>query len=185
MALIPGTNTPITINNVNNGWAAGGTSPSGPCTNCGYFTDNTGGNSVQYDGMTTVLTAATQVCPCETYHIKLAVEDFCDGAFDSGVFLEGNSFQSVGEIPVLTTGGQYTQVADTLYICPGDSSKTRCIFLPRTTMVNRRHYHFHLGNTAGCLLYFYCQSSIMFCILCFDLCSVYKSGSHFIRKRTN
>ncbi len=121
IALIPGTNTPITINNVNNGWAAGGTSPNGPCTNCGYFTDNTGGNTVQYDGMTTVLTAATQVCPCETYHIKLAIEDFCDGSFDSGVFLEGNSFQSVGEIPVLTTGGQYTQIADTLYICPGDS----------------------------------------------------------------
>lgn len=123
IALIPGTTTPITINNVNNGWAAGGTSPSGPCTNCTYFTDNTGGATVQYDGMTTVLTAATQVCPCETYHIKLAVEDFCDGAFDSGVFLEGNSFQSVGEIPVLTTAGQYTQVGDTLYICPGDSIK--------------------------------------------------------------
>ncbi len=121
IALIPGTTTPITINNVNNGWAAGGTSPSGPCTNCSYFIDNTGGATVQYDGMTTVLTAATQVCPCETYHIKLAVEDFCDGAFDSGVFLEGNSFQSVGEIPVLTTAGQYTQVGDTLYICPGDS----------------------------------------------------------------
>ncbi|MBL7923387.1 MAG: choice-of-anchor L domain-containing protein [Bacteroidia bacterium] len=121
IALIPGTTTPITINNVNNGNAPGGTSPNGPCTNCAYFLDNTGGTTVQYDGMTTVLTAATQVCPCETYHIKLAVEDFCDGAFDSGVFLEGNSFQSVGEIPVMTTAGQYTQQGDTLYICPGDS----------------------------------------------------------------
>lgn len=121
IALIPGTTTPISINNVNNGYAPGGTSPSGPCTNCGYFTDNTGGTTVQYDGMTTVLTAATKVCPCENYHIKLAVQDFCDGAFDSGVFLEGNSFQSIGEIPVLAMNGQYTQVGDTLYICPGDS----------------------------------------------------------------
>ena len=123
IALIPGTNIPISINNVNNGSAPGGTSPSGPCTNCAYFRDNTGGTSVQYDGMTTVLTAATQVCPCETYHIKLAVQDFCDGAFDSGVFLEGNSFQSVGEIPVLATSGQYTQIVDTLYFCQGDSIK--------------------------------------------------------------
>jgi hypothetical protein len=46
---------------------------------CAYFRDNTGGTSVQYDGMTTVLTASTQVCPCEVYHIKLAVQDFCDG----------------------------------------------------------------------------------------------------------
>lgn len=123
IALIPGTTTPITINNVNNGNAPAMTSPSGPCTNCTYFVDNTGGATVQYDGMTTVLTAATQVCPCETYHIKLAVQDFCDGAFDSGVFLEGNSFQSVGEIPVLATSGQFTQVADTLFMCPGDSIK--------------------------------------------------------------
>ncbi|MBK7966477.1 MAG: choice-of-anchor L domain-containing protein [Bacteroidetes bacterium] len=123
IALVPGTTTPISINNVNNGSAPGMTSPSGPCTNCAYFRDNTGGTTVQYDGMTTVLTAATQVCPCETYHIKLAVQDFCDGAFDSGVFLEGNSFQSVGEIPVLATSGQYTQVVDTLYFCQGDSIK--------------------------------------------------------------
>jgi gliding motility-associated-like protein len=123
IALVPGTTIPISINNVNNGSAPGGTSPSGPCTNCAYFRDNTGGTSIQYDGMTTVLTAATQVCPCETYHIKLAVQDFCDGAFDSGVFLEGNSFQSVGEIPVLATSGQYTQIVDTLYFCQGDSIK--------------------------------------------------------------
>ena len=121
IALIPNTTTPITINNVNNGNSPGLSSPSGPCTNCAYFRDNTTGTSVQYDGMTTVLTAATRVCPCETYHIKLAVEDFCDGAFDSGVFLEGNSFQSVGNIPVLTSGNTVLQLGDTLYICPGDS----------------------------------------------------------------
>lgn len=123
IALVPGTNIPISINTVNNGSAPASTSPNGPCTNCAYFTDNTGGTSVQYDGMTTVLTASTQVCPCEVYHIKLAVQDFCDGNFDSGVFLEGNSFESFGVIPILIPVGQYTQVADTIYICPGDSVK--------------------------------------------------------------
>lgn len=123
IALIPGTTTPISINNVNNGNAPGMTSPTGPCTNCAYFRDNTGGTTVQYDGMTTVLTAVSQVCPCEVYHMKLAVQDFCDGNFDSGVFLEANSFQPHGQIPVLATSGQFSQVADTLYICQGDSIK--------------------------------------------------------------
>lgn len=120
IALIPGTTTPITINNVNNGNAPAMTSPNGPCSNCAYFRDNHGSTTIQYDGMTTVLTAAAQVCPCETYNIKLAVQDFCDGNFDSGVFLEGNSFQSVGEIPILNISNSL-QVGDTIYICPGDS----------------------------------------------------------------
>lgn len=120
IALIPGTAVPITINNVNNGQAPGLTSPTGPCTNCAYFRDNHGSTTIQYDGLTTVLTAATQVCPCETYHIKLAVQDFCDGNYDSGVFLEGNSFQSVGQIPLLNISSSL-QVGDTIYICPGDS----------------------------------------------------------------
>ena len=116
IALIPGTNIPISINTVNNG-----NTYSGPCSNCGNFFDNTGGTTVQYEGLTTVLTASTQVCPCEVYHIKLAVQDFCDGGYDSGVFLEGNSFESFGVIPIIIPVGQYTQVADTIYICPGDS----------------------------------------------------------------
>lgn len=121
IALIPGTNTPITINNVNNGQAPALQTPTGPCTNCAYFRDNHGSSTVQYDGMTTVLTAASQVCPCETYHIKLAVQDFCDPNYDSGVFLEANSFQSVGEIPLMIAGNQVVQLGDTIYICPGDS----------------------------------------------------------------
>ena len=123
IALVPNSTTAISINTVNNGWAAGGTSPNGPCTNCAYFRDNHGSASVQYDGLTTVLTAGTAVCPCETYHIKLAVQDFCDGAFDSGVFLEANSFSSNGfnAIPIIAVNGNYTQIADTIFICPGDS----------------------------------------------------------------
>ena len=121
IAKIPGSTVPISINTVNNGQSAALTTPTGPCLNCAYFRDNHGSSSVQYDGMTTVLTAAREVCPCETYHIKLAVQDFCDGNYDSGVFLESNSFQSVGQIPVLTVNNQVANVGDTLYICPGDS----------------------------------------------------------------
>lgn len=122
IALVPNSTTPISINTVNNGQAPGLTAPNGPCTNCAYFKDNHGSNYIQYDGLTTVLTATGQVCPCQDYHMKLAVQDFCDPLFDSGVFLEANSFSAGGysQIAVFANGNQL-QLNDTLRICPGDS----------------------------------------------------------------
>ena len=91
IALIPGTSLPVTINNVNNG-----TSNNGPCVNCEYYVNNTGGSTIVYDGFTTVLTATLVVIPCQQYHIKLVVADVGDWIYDSGVFLEANSFSSTG-----------------------------------------------------------------------------------------
>ncbi|MCB9185392.1 MAG: HYR domain-containing protein [Flavobacteriales bacterium] len=106
IALIPGTSTAVTIDNVNNGQQGPtncGTTPvaaSGPCTNCAYFVDNTGGTTIQYDAFTTVLTATAVVTPCLTYHIKLAVGDAGDQRYDSGVFLKGGSFSAGGGVTV-------------------------------------------------------------------------------------
>ncbi|MEQ9063719.1 MAG: choice-of-anchor L domain-containing protein [Vicingaceae bacterium] len=89
IALIPGTTTPVSINNVN------------AVTNNTFYTNNGNGfqapfNSssfyVQYDGFTVPLTAIAAVVPCATYHIKLVVADAADFVYDSGVFLEANSF---------------------------------------------------------------------------------------------
>ncbi len=100
IALIPNSTTPIAINNVNNGAAN-----SGPCTNCEYYVQNTS-NIIQYDGHTTVLTAASSVIPCQTYHLKIAIADVGDPAFDSGVFLSAESlcsnktlFQTLRKLP--------------------------------------------------------------------------------------
>lgn len=101
IALIPGTNTPVSINTVNIGVAgANGNAancdaldPNWPSYNT-FFTDNPGGPSIQYDGFTVQLTAEAEVQCGETYHIKLALSDGGDGVFDSGVFLEENSFSS-------------------------------------------------------------------------------------------
>ncbi|PCJ01528.1 MAG: hypothetical protein COB15_00995 [Flavobacteriales bacterium] len=91
IALIPGTTTPVTINNVN------------PVTNPAYYIDNgdgltapfsTGVQYVQYDGLTTVLTAVSEVQCGLTYHIKIAISDAMDGSWDSGVFLQAGSFSS-------------------------------------------------------------------------------------------
>ncbi len=82
IALIPGTATPVSINNVN------------ATTNSLYYVNNTNGATVQYDGFTTVLTAWQKVTPCQSYHIKIAIADAGDDIYDSGVFLEASSFSS-------------------------------------------------------------------------------------------
>ncbi len=92
LAVLPGTSTPVTINNVNQG-QGGCPAPNG-CTNCEYFVDNCGGATINYNGFTTVLTATAQVICGETYHIKLAIADASDTILDSGVFLEAGSFSS-------------------------------------------------------------------------------------------
>ncbi|NND95043.1 MAG: T9SS type B sorting domain-containing protein [Flavobacteriales bacterium] len=96
IALIPGTNTPVTIDNVNNGNAncGFGGGPSGPCTNCEFYVDNCDIEAEALDGMTTVLQAFAIVQCGETYHIKLAIGDALDSAFDSAVFLQEGSFAS-------------------------------------------------------------------------------------------
>jgi uncharacterized protein (TIGR02145 family) len=82
IALMPGIPLPVTINNL--------------CANPTSTWNNAGGIYFQYDGMSYVFTAWHVVTPCATYHIKLAVADASDNAYDSGVFLEKNSFNSTG-----------------------------------------------------------------------------------------
>ncbi len=95
IAIVPGTsNTSVTINNVNLGYSNPGVIPTGPGTNSAYYTPNTFGMTLEYDGFTVVMTAWLLVVPCEEYHIKIGVADAGDGIYDSGVFIEENSFES-------------------------------------------------------------------------------------------
>ncbi len=99
IALLPGSATPVSIFTVNNGYSAGAS--AGPCTNCAYYVDNISGSiDVVYDGLTTVLTAVYPVICGETYHIKIAIADASDNAWDSGVFLEAGSFTSAGGVSI-------------------------------------------------------------------------------------
>ena len=105
LAIIPGTNgVPVTINSVNNGNVGG----NGSAPNCNqvdpnwtqnteFYVDNatnTAPTATQLDGFTVVLTAEAQVQCGEVYHIKIAIADAGDSAFDSAVFIEGGSFSS-------------------------------------------------------------------------------------------
>jgi hypothetical protein len=91
IALIPGTNTAIAINNVN-----GGNGPNNPPQNQQFFTDNTGGGlDTKLDGLvgqTMSLFAIGSVTPGETNTIEIAIGDTTDTSFDSAVFLKGASF---------------------------------------------------------------------------------------------
>ncbi|MFN0035885.1 MAG: choice-of-anchor L domain-containing protein [Saprospiraceae bacterium] len=90
IARIPGTNLPVTINNIhpfNPDFA--------PCPplNVQYYNDNENSNDQPvYDGFTDVFTAMAVVTPCQPYTIKLAIADVFDAGWDSGVFLEAKSF---------------------------------------------------------------------------------------------
>lgn len=90
IALVPGTSTPVSIDNVNN------------LVNAAHYVDNGTGMTpsanpwIQYDGFTKVLVAKAAVQCGMTYHLKLAIADVGDGIYDSGVFLEAGSFSAIG-----------------------------------------------------------------------------------------
>lgn len=112
VALIPGTATPVTIDNVNAN------------VNGQFYIDNENppGATVEYNGWTTVLTAIAVMEPCQTYHIRLAIADGGDEAFDSAVFLEARSFTS----PSITidTESTYSASPDGLGLVEGCSDMT-------------------------------------------------------------
>ncbi len=104
IALLPGTITPVSINNVNH------------LQNTEYYYNNDNGEHLQYDGMTVTLTAYADVTPCETYHIRLAIADAADPIFDSGVFLKAGSFSS-GTIPLVKNINDWVMVNTTYEGC--------------------------------------------------------------------
>lgn len=97
IAKIPGTATPVSIDNVNCNfnnayYVCNEPSSVGSCNlaSCPASATTT---TLQYDGFTAVLDAVAAVIPCQSYHIKIAVADAGDGALDSGVFLEAGGVQ--------------------------------------------------------------------------------------------
>ncbi|PTM14216.1 MAG: hypothetical protein DA408_03870 [Bacteroidetes bacterium] len=98
IALIPGTNRPVTINNVNpgvpgfNGSAINCSGQNGSLAFSQYYNSNVVNSRPVYDGFTDVFVAEAVVVPCQVYTIKLVIADIFDDLFDSGVFLEAKSF---------------------------------------------------------------------------------------------
>lgn len=93
LAVVPNTEVPVSVNSINNG--SGNNSYKARPTNSTFYVSNTDGHiGIEYDGMTKLMQIRQPVTPYETYHIKLAIADVGDEAYDSGVFIEGKSFVS-------------------------------------------------------------------------------------------
>ncbi len=100
-ALVPGTQLAVSVNTINGGCVLSSNGGQIPPTNPQYYVDNRDPNysamppfgrsapifNVQYDGMTTLLTAQTQIAANVTNHIKIAIADYGDYQYDSAVFL--------------------------------------------------------------------------------------------------
>lgn len=89
IATLPNGTTPVSIFTVNGGWPLG----SG-ASNPAYYVDNyTSPNAdISYDGYTVPITSIVAVTPCVSYHLKIAIVDALNGKYDSGVFIQGNTF---------------------------------------------------------------------------------------------
>jgi hypothetical protein len=92
VALIPGTSTPVSINNVN---PTAGDHPElyrNNVNNPDGFPNL--GIGTAYDGLTTVLTAEALGLGPGVHTMKFAVADTADGVLDSAVFVQGGTFSS-------------------------------------------------------------------------------------------
>ena len=105
IAIIPSTVLPVSINNI-------GFQDCNGIDNSSQFVSNNSGLTIEYDGFTLVFTAALDLVPCQSYHIKLVIADRFDRSFDSGVFIEKGSF---------TTNNVQAVAAISSPSCPGGS----------------------------------------------------------------
>ena len=136
LAVVPGTNIPVTINSINDAPGGGACNPACPC-NAQYFVNNYTApvdTNVLFGGLTISMEAVAQVICGDTYHIKMAIADVADGALDSGIFLEGGSFTSnLIEVNIATVNGDSTinegcGEADILFT-RGDATDTSISYL--------------------------------------------------------
>lgn len=94
IALIPGTTTPVAINNIN------------ATENSAFFRNNDRDDitgelpfNTEFDGFTTILAARGFVTPGQTQHLKIVIADTTDGIYDSAVFLKAGSLSTLPPSP--------------------------------------------------------------------------------------
>ena len=112
VAIIPGSVTaanpngiPVTINSVNAGVGSSGSASTSGCYNgtysSFYINNPPNANGIQYNGYTTKLAAEGNILACENYSMHLVVCNSGDNSYDSGVFLEEQSFHTTVETKLL------------------------------------------------------------------------------------
>ena len=105
LAVIPGTNTPVSVNTVyGNG---------GKCTavNPQYFDQFNPINApISFNGQTKIMTVQTSIKTGVKYHLKIVIADQGNGMYDSGVFLKAGSFVGTKNL------------GDNIILCPDPGS---------------------------------------------------------------
>ena len=98
VAVVPGTNTPITISTIH------------PGLNGQFYIPNNG-NSFTHNGFTVPIPVELSVQCGETYHFKYAIADCSDNYLNTAVFIEAGSFVSDAvDVSVATVSGDTTIV---------------------------------------------------------------------------
>lgn len=104
IALIPGTTTPVAINNVNGGDPFGTNATNSTLYNNNSLSDpGPASFDIEYNGFTKVFQAKKLALSPGTHKIKLAIADAGDSTLDSAVFIQGGSF---ADTPVPPTPGE-------------------------------------------------------------------------------
>ncbi|MCZ8217480.1 MAG: choice-of-anchor L domain-containing protein, partial [Cyclobacteriaceae bacterium] len=118
LAVLPDS-SPVSVINIRDQIHNPGCSSVNPDLFAAFYGDtglNPLGAPINYNGHTVPLTANSIVIPGNPYHIKLVIADRQDNAFDSAVFLKGDSF-NIGNIEL----GNDLLESNGSAICPGDS----------------------------------------------------------------
>ncbi len=142
VAKLPGTNTNVSINNVNNGCSANcrGTNPVP--TNPQFFRNNDRASGApldtEMDGMTVVLSINATVNPGVANRIKLAVADAGDSALDSAVFIKAGSLASGCATTRLNPSNPTVGVGSTLPVA---------IVVDTTCNIDRAEVHLNFDPT--------------------------------------
>lgn len=83
LAKLPNGDT-ISINNVN------------ATKNSEYYIDNKDNPQIEFDGLTKRIKVGTKLQCGKKYHLEIVLADVDDASYDSGIFLEAQSFTSIG-----------------------------------------------------------------------------------------
>jgi gliding motility-associated-like protein len=146
IALIPGTNIPVTINTINSG-IDGDPNDAVPCSAVftNLFIDNRGGLDLSHNGLTVSLTAKAAVTPCQTYRLKIAIADVQDETYDSGVFLKAGSLNS--NALAVNFSGSTTVATGQQYLAEGCVNGSLNFTLPQAKPVPTQ-YNITVSGTA-------------------------------------
>jgi hypothetical protein len=97
IAKLPDATTDVTINNVNcNSNSAYYRNNSNAAAPAGCTNQNL---DIEFDGLTTILTANANVVAGQTYTFEFRITDVGDSSLDSGVFIQAGSFSGNNPVP--------------------------------------------------------------------------------------